>query len=229
MKTFAPRNQIDNLSTLARQLRELELAEMGDLRREVSHTRNALIAVLKDYAYTRYQFGRLLHAYKAFYKPEGRWLAAAKLIGAAIRRDERTIFRIVEDFERADQVAPILLHAMGEQQIDPSAPKNDDIIEDLKQAPPTASPRQAAKIVTKAVKAHAERKKAARESRKNEKLEDFVERIARFFLARYAGLPQEQSKAEMERILRLLAGRLGIRFGPRSLLPPKPPELMKAV
>lgn len=225
-KTFAPRNQFDN--TLARQLRELELAEMGDIRAEVSHTRNALIAVLKECVYVRYQFGRLLHDYKAFYKPDGRWVAAAKLIGAAIRRDERTIFRIVEDFERADQVAPILLKAMEEQQIDPSARKNADIIEDLKQAPPTASPRQAAKIVTKAVKAHAERKKAACESRKNEKPADFVERIARFFLARYAGLPKEESKAEMERILRLVARRLGIRFGPRSLLPPKAPELMKA-
>lgn len=117
MKISTPRNQIDNLSNLARQLRELEFAEMGDIPTEVSHTRDALIALLKDYAYTQYQFGRLLNAYKAFYKPQGRWLAAAKLIGAAIRRDERTIFRFVEDFERADQLELILIEAPAERPI----------------------------------------------------------------------------------------------------------------
>lgn len=146
---------------------------MGDIPTDVSHTRDALIAVLKDYAYTRYQFGRLLHAYNAFYKPEGKWVAAAKLIGGAIRRDERTIFRIVEDFERAVQVAPILIEAMERQQIDPAALKNADLIADLKQARAPATPGKAEKIVRMAVNAHNERKRAAREARKREKPQGF--------------------------------------------------------
>ena len=230
MKTFVSRDQdqFDNLSNLARQLREVEFTHIRDISPELSRTRNGLLRVLQDYTYARFQLGRLLHAYRAFYKPGHGWVAAAKVLGAAIRRDERTIYRIVEDFERAEQVAPILLEALEEQQIDPAAPKNADIIEDLRRVPVPASTQEAAEVVGAAVSVHNERKKAARESRKNERAEDFVERVASLFKARYAGMPDEKAEPEMERVLRLVAVKLGIRLARRSILPPNPPHLMNA-
>src|SRR5579859_4022780 len=99
MKTFVSRDQdqFDNLSNLARQLREVEFTHIRDISPELSRTRNGLLRVLQDYTYARFRLGRLLHAYRAFYKPGHPWVAAAEVLAAATRRDERTTESIVED------------------------------------------------------------------------------------------------------------------------------------
>lgn len=226
MKSFASPKKVDNLSTLAHQLRELEDAHTAGMSVALSQTRNSLMAMIGDYTHTRYHLGRFLHVYKAFYKAERGWRAAAKVIAAALDRDERTVYRLIEDFERAAQVAPILLEAMEDQHIDPAAPKNADMIEDLVQSTPPASHEEAAEIVSSAIKAHDQRKATRQARRKAEP--DFVHRVVSLFRARFARVPEEQAKEEMEKVLSRVAKELGVELAPRTLPLPNSPPLMDA-
>ncbi|HUZ95500.1 MAG TPA: hypothetical protein VMU57_11355 [Edaphobacter sp.] len=65
--------------------------------------------------------------------------------------DERTVFRIIEDYERATQLPPIILEAMLEKQIEPAAAKNIDVVETLLQMPKPATREDAHTAVSVAL------------------------------------------------------------------------------
>ncbi|MDR5727629.1 MAG: hypothetical protein RB191_09405 [Terriglobia bacterium] len=62
-------------------------------------------------------------------------MEAAKVIAAAIDCDEKTVFRIIEDYEPASQLSPITLEAVLEQNIDPAAAKHARVVENLLRIP----------------------------------------------------------------------------------------------
>jgi hypothetical protein len=146
------------------------------------------------------------------------------LIGEAIGRDEQTIFRIVEDYERAATVQPILLKELERQRIDPAARRNASIVENLAQEPASASPKEAARIVSVVLKADNRRKQAFVESRKRKTSEDFIPQIISLFTKRYVGMPPQQAQAEMKRVLVKVAEGLGIDIVSPPVSAPKPPK-----
>ena len=90
---------------------------------------------LPQYRNSRYQFGKLLSAYKVFFIEEGGWLATAAAIGEALGCDERTVRRIAEDYDRASKLPVEALDALQTQGIDPAAKKNTAIVSNLLSMP----------------------------------------------------------------------------------------------
>jgi phage terminase small subunit len=63
---------------------------------------------------------------------------------------------------------------------------------------------------------------------KKEPTMDFVHHVVSLFQERFARMPAEQARIEMDRTLRAVATELGIEPSRRTLLPSKPPHLTKA-
>jgi hypothetical protein len=161
------------------------------------------------------------------FKPGRGWVAAAKIIAAAMDCDERTVFRIIEDYERASQLPPIILEAMLEQQIEPAAAKNIDVIETLRQIPEPKTSEEASAVVAKAFKSRVVQKTKKASAKPD--LEAFAERIVKQFEDRYRSATPQQRDAEVQYILELLVNTLRApirelrQFG-RPTLVPKPPK-----
>ncbi len=91
-------------------------------------------------------------------------MAAAKLIAAAMNRGERTVYRIIEEFERASQLPPITLEAMIEWKIDPAAGKNAEMIENLLHLPEPGTREEANAAVSVAIREDVARKRREKKS-----------------------------------------------------------------
>ena len=98
----------------------------------------------------------------------------AKVLGKAIHRNEKTIFRIVADYERASQVPVVALKELEAGGIDPAARKNEPIIETILTMPRPAvesEPENSVMTVVEAVnKAKAAEKANATEKAKGAKM-----------------------------------------------------------
>lgn len=70
----------DKLSNLKDQLRNLEAKHTGPDGIEIRQSREVLLGAIGTYDHSRYQLGRALRAYKAHFKVEHGWVAAAKII-----------------------------------------------------------------------------------------------------------------------------------------------------
>jgi len=126
----------DGLSDLGAWLRELECEHVDNEDGTAIAARNELVDMTKHYHHSRYRFGNALANYKAFYAEDGGWVAAAEVIGRAIGRDKRTIFRILEDYERTCNVPSKAIQAMEVLGKDPAAKKNAPIIDTLRTMEP---------------------------------------------------------------------------------------------
>ena len=139
--------------------------------------------------------------------------------------DERTVFRIIEDYERATQLPPIILEAMLEQQIESAAAKNIDVVETLLKMPEPKTSEKASTVVREAFKTHV-LKKTKKVSPKPD-LEAFAERIVKQFENRYRSTTPPERDAEVQYVLELVVNTLRApirelrQFG-RPALVPKP-------
>jgi hypothetical protein len=116
---------------------------------------------LRDYSRSRYRFGKALAAYKVFFIEGRGWVEAAKIIGRAIDRDAKTIYRIVADYERASQVPVEAIEELEALGIDPAAKKNVPVLTNILQMAAGAVKSKPKEAVTQAVKA-AKAEKAAK-------------------------------------------------------------------
>src|SRR5579862_3400304 len=121
---------VDNLSNVGALLREIEAEQVDNEDGTAVDARENVVDALTHYHNSRFAFGKALAAYKAFFA-DGGWVAAAKVIGKAIHRDEKTIYRIVEDYERASKVPEEARKELEAQGIDPAAKKNEAAISNL--------------------------------------------------------------------------------------------------
>ena len=219
--------KFDKMSNLSTELQRVEKTYIHTESAELAQTRNSVVGGLQAFGNSRFQLGRVLRQYKMHFKSGHGWVAAAKLIAAAIDRDERTVFRIIEDYERASQLSPIILEAMLEQQIEPAAAKHARVVENLLRIAEPKTSEQASAAVTKAFKTHVVQK-TKRASAKPE-LEAFAERVVKQFEDRYRSATPRQRDAEVQYILELLVNTLRApirelrQFG-RPTLVPKPPK-----
>ena len=217
--------RFDKLSNLSKELQRIEKTYIHTESAELAKTRNSVVGGLQAFGNSRFQLGRVLRQYKLHFKSGHGWVAAAKLIAAAMDREERTVFRIIEDYERASQLPPIVLEAMREQQIEPAAAKNSDLVEILLKMPEPKTSEKASAVVLEALKKQVLQK--AKKASVKADLETFSERIVKQFEDRYRSATPQQRDAEVKYILELLVNRLRApirelrQFG-RPTLVPKP-------
>jgi hypothetical protein len=203
----------DNLSNLGRDLKRVEETYIKMVSRELAQARNSVVGALPGFKISRMNFGRLLRAYREHFKADHGWMEASKIIAGALECDERTVYRIIEDYERASQLPSITLAAMAEQSIDPAAAKNAGVVEDLLRMPEPETREEAVTIVATAHQGHILRKK--QQARKvatkpaEMSLEEFAAGIVKQFEDRYQLGSQHQRDAEVQYILELVVSMLG--------------------
>src|ERR1035441_3387570 len=108
----------DKMSYLKAALLEIEIEHTGFNSAELTSARRSLPAALRAYTRKRFELGGILFKYRNLLKTKKCWTQAARVIANAISRDERTVYRIVKDFELAIQLDSELLSALAEQSID---------------------------------------------------------------------------------------------------------------
>lgn len=86
---------------------------------------------LEGFRSSRYRLGQKLSAYKAFFKASQGWMVAATAIADAMGCEERTIRRIIDDFERVSEVPDVVIKALQQAGFDPAARKNAGMIAKL--------------------------------------------------------------------------------------------------
>ena len=144
-------NRLDNLSNLGALLREVESEHVDNSDGRALDAREAIVSALPTYRASRYEFGRLLAAYKAFFTEDRGWMEAAKAIAGALGCDERTIRRIVEDYRHAAQFPPEIAEELGVQGIDAAAKKTAPHISNLLTLPVSGARSNLKAVVTAAV------------------------------------------------------------------------------
>ena len=120
--------EIGNLSSLTARLQEIEVGHVGEGDSGLSDARLALVNALEQYRKSRYRLGEMLSGYRKFFLVTRGWSAAAVAIAGAIGCDERTIRRIVEDYDRVAGVPALVIKSLEQLGIDPSARKNASMI-----------------------------------------------------------------------------------------------------
>ncbi|MGA2851541.1 MAG: hypothetical protein ABSE46_21265 [Terracidiphilus sp.] len=126
---------LDILSNIGALLREIEVEHVDDETGAAIDAREEVVEALEHYRLNRYRLGEALFGYRIFFKEKGVWLKVARIVGKAIDRDEKTILRIVEDYERASQLSSEVIKAMEVRGIDPSKRKNEAVVSKLQLMP----------------------------------------------------------------------------------------------
>ncbi len=219
--------KFDKLSNLTKRLERVEREHANQDGVALVQARSAVVNLVSKYCDSRFQLGRVLRNYRIHFKAERGWVIAAQAIAEAIKRDERTVYRIIEDYERASQLPQIVLEAMEAQKIDPAAPKNAGMIQKLALMPKPATRKNAAAIVAQVRTEQAIQKKAviSAKTRSGEDVEDFAARVLRQFKDRFGTIPSQQRDAELRYVLERIVNtlRADIRelrqFGRPTLVP----------
>ena len=225
----------DRVANLANLRRELKLAEgtgsVESENRSLRQARETLISRIESFQNSRYQLGRAIAAYKSFFKQEGSWTRAAKLIADYIGTSERTVHRIMEEYESASHLPEITLDAMMEQKIDPAAGKNADLVENLLEMPAPETRDEARAAVRVVSQAHLEKKRLARKPiakfSGTDDLDQFAQRVVRQFAERYRTATPEHRDAEVRYVLEMIVSSLRadireLRQFARPALVPRP-------
>lgn len=232
---------------LRKELKKIEERYIGEVGPDLTQARICLLDELPRYLATRSHFGRVLYGYKRHFKAVHGWTAAATLIADAIGRDVKTVFRMVADYERVSGLDPLFEQALLDQQVDPAAPKNAEMVAQILAKPEPKTPEAAAEIVTAVVRERRERRKTERLSSKSDKdrkkngeqqsleqqayqasndprqtTEAFANSIARLIRHRLLVVPADQRNAETDRIVVLIGRALGrdLVVSRRTLPPP---------
>lgn len=226
----------DKVSNLKPQLEKLETEHLGSGRWELNQARTGLLAALQAFGHSRYDLGRALRQYKSHFKAEQGWMAAARIIAAALDRDERTVFRILDDYERAAQLPAIVLEAMQVQNIDPAARKHAALVENLLQMREPETREEARAVVAGAVKEQVKRKKQKRKAISESittDVEEFANKVVGQFQERYRSAPLQDRDEEVQYILELVVNTLQapiveLRQFSQPALVPKPGKRLVA-
>ncbi len=153
-------NKMDKLSNLGARLLEAE-REYVKCDDGADVARQDLLDALGQYHSSRFRFGKVLAAYKVFFAEERTWMQVAKLIGRAIDRDERTIRRIIEDYEHASQVPVEVIEELEALGVDPAAKKNAPVLTNILEMPLSDVKAELKEVVAHAVKTAKVKKTAA--------------------------------------------------------------------
>jgi len=209
----------DRLAKLASLRLELESAEKaGGLETwdlALKQSRENLVAIIEKCNNCRFDLGRVLSRYRAHFKADHHWLAAAKVIASALRVSERTDHRILEEYEPASKLPETVVEAMKEQNIDPAAGKNAGLVTELLQTPEPGSRQEAGTIVAEKQQeqvAKKKQKKAGLRSTTIVSRKSVVARIVAQLRNRLKAISPEERDSEVRAILEQVARELGAEF-----------------
>lgn len=222
------RAELNNLSNLDRLLRKAEAGHVESGSEGLRRARSAIMGTISAYRHSRFEFGRTLREYKSHFKALQGWVAAAIVIGAALDRDEKTIFRIIADYERAARLPEITIDALLHQNIDPAARKNAPIVEELFQLPQPKTAKQALKVVARVAREQsiAKKRKAPAKSATMD-FEEFAAKIVKQLEDRYRAVTLQEKENEVRYLFELANSTLRLQIRElrqfsRPALVPKP-------
>ena len=110
--------------------------------------RTLVLGALKRYANSRFHVGEALVLYKQACKVDGIWLRASEAIAKHMSISQRTLFRIVSDYERVSGLSPAVLSAMEAEGFDPAKHKNALLVEQVTEAiGDDSTPEEAQEVV----------------------------------------------------------------------------------
>jgi predicted RNase H-like nuclease (RuvC/YqgF family) len=202
-----------NLPDFPTRLLRIENTYIKEISVELAHARGAVASALPSFRSSRMNFGRILRAYKVHYKAARGWTAALQVIAEGLGCDERTVDRLIKDYERASQLPPITVEAMEAQKIDPAAHRNAPVVEKLVQMSPPASREEAVEAVKVAYQKHQEKKRArtpAATTSASVSVEEFSRRVVKLFRERYRKMELKLRDAEVRYVLGQVVAELGI-------------------
>ncbi len=225
----------DAFAKLANLRHQLKAAEKADSVEggilALKQTRETVIAAIQAFQHSRYALGRALCAYRSYFKAEGSWTQAVKIIAENIGVGERTVYRLMEGYESASRLPQTMLEVLEEQKIDPAAGKNSDLVDNLLEMPAPKTREEAASAVKAASQSHLEKKRAAKKAiaklSQRDGLDQFAHRILKQFGERYRSVKAERRDEEVRYILELVVNTLRsdireLRQYGRPALVPKP-------
>jgi hypothetical protein len=208
----ATQSRFDNLSNLSGELGRVEGIYVQEITVELTNARNSVVGAVMGYSNSRLTLGRALRNYRLHFKADHSWVAAAKIIAAAFGCDERTVYRYIEDYERASQLPAITLEAMADQKIDPAAARNAGIVENLLQMPHPTTRAEASRPVATAHQKHLAGKmqhaKRTPSKLAEVSVEEFAAKIVRQFVNRYRSLAPQLRDSELQFVLELVINTL---------------------
>ena len=119
-------------------------------RNDEKRVRTDMLGALENYTSSRYEFGRALAAYKEVFQVERVWMKASNAIAKYIGRDQRTVFRILEDYERVAGAPKPVIAAMRKEGFDPAELKNARLLgQVVDMTPQESTPEQTQEVVRK--------------------------------------------------------------------------------
>jgi len=90
----------------------------------------------------RYELGKQLVAYRPFFKADRKWTAVCKAIATALQINERTVRRVIEDYNRVSIVSGLERTAAKKLNISLEAKKHKDLVDHLVQMQESEGPPQ---------------------------------------------------------------------------------------
>jgi hypothetical protein len=143
--------KLGNLSNLSVRLQEIEA---GLVKRDgvgLGDARLGVVNALEQFRNSRYRLGQMLATYKRFFCAAHGWMAAAREIAGVMCCDERTLRRIVDDFERVSGVPDVVIKALERAGIDPATRKNATLISRILRMPCDAMNTTPEFVVSRAI------------------------------------------------------------------------------
>lgn len=190
------------LANLRNQLKTIEeVASLECENQELRQARENLVNKIQCFNYNRFELGRAISRYKVLFKAEGAWIKAASLIAESLVVSERTVHRLIQEYEFASELPAITLDVMQEQRIDPAAAKNMPVVETLLQMPEPTTRNEAVEQVHKVAAKHVAKKRAARKAAAKPSaasLEAFTKHIVKQFERRFSSMAPEQRDNEIK-------------------------------
>lgn len=127
--------ELGNLPNLSARLEQIEAEYIDNPDQSMIGARSTLVEAARSFRNSRYRFGEALASYKKqFIKTRG-WIQAAKAIAEEAALDERTIRRVIEDYERASRLSTNAIAALEAAGVDPGAKKNLELVEAVERMP----------------------------------------------------------------------------------------------
>lgn len=115
--------------------------ELSDSERAQERSQRTLVlGALKNYTNSRFHLGETLASYKLACKVDGVWLRASAAIAKHIRINQRTLVRILSDYQRVAGVPQTVLSAMEAEGFDPAQRKNAPLLEGITETISDATP-----------------------------------------------------------------------------------------
>lgn len=198
----------DNLSDLnadlSARLREVEVEfeAVGQ-----AGIRDELLNAITGWRRSTFRVGSTLARYKEIFKNKRGWIKAAITIADNLGVVERTIHRWVSDYESVASVPGSAIAALEDEGIDPAAPKNKALVDNVVQMLPRDSEptsEEAKEAVAKAKTAV----EAARSRRPAPKPKSRIDQAVDYLNVLFRGVDPETRKAEIETVMQRLHERL---------------------